>query len=89
MSYKVLFGSKDSDFKKLAYFKEVELVNREGWKYKVTRLVIVATKELVSEETLVHISDVLIDNEIVKDDFAVYNIYVTDKQVNLVNKIDK
>jgi len=80
MEYKVLFKSEKSDFVKLAFFTIVGDFNK---------LVIVSTKEKLDEQKMLDISNFLIDFKIVKDEFAIFNIYITDKQIALFDKMGK
>jgi len=78
MKFTTLFKSENSDFQKITFITVI-------WDYN--KLVIVSTKENISEEEMCDIANILIDNEIVKDEFNVFNIYITAKQVTLAHKL--
>ena len=78
MKYEILFKSDNSDFKKIAFFTVIGDYNK---------LVVVSTKENITTDEMGDIANLLIDNEIVKDEFAVFNIYIKQTQLNLYNKL--
>lgn len=73
-----LIESENSDYKQIAYFCKINGKNK---------LVIAKTKEFITPEVMKEITDILIDFELVKDDFAVYNVFINEKQMKLADKL--
>ena len=77
-NFEVLFASEKSEFKKIAYFFETE----NYWKVQ-KKLVIVWTKEELELEEMKKIADYLIEYQIVKEEFYVYNVFINPTWIKL------